>query len=93
MIVAFPNSLPRQRSRASQSTGHAKKIKEFSACHEVIPAKAASTGRGVDKIEHFKIRAEDKRVHKVNIATGIDGEDLSINQRDCLARHIAVATG
>ncbi len=54
--------------------------------------RSGSTGQGVDKIEHFKIRAEDKQGSKVTLAEDIDGEDVALHLRDYLAQRIGVAT-
>ena len=53
--------------------------------------RSGSTGQGVDKIEHFKIRAEDKQGKKVTLAEDIDGEDVAMHLRDYLAQRIGVA--
>ena len=53
--------------------------------------RSGSTGQGVDKIEHFKIRAEDKQGNQVTIAEDIDGEDVAVHLRDYLAQRIVVA--
>ena len=53
--------------------------------------RSGSTGQGVDKIEHFKIRAEDKQGKKLTLAEDIDGEDVATHLRDYLAQRIGVA--
>lgn len=53
--------------------------------------RSGSTGQGVDKIEHFKIRAEDKQGKKLTLAEDIDGEDVAMHLRDYLAQRIGVA--
>lgn len=53
--------------------------------------RSGSTGQGVDKIEHFKIRAEDQRGSKVTLAEDIDGEDVATHFRDYLAQRIGAA--
>ena len=53
--------------------------------------RSGSTGQGVDKIEHFKIRAEDIRGREVTLAEDIDGEDVATHFRDYLAQRIGVA--
>ncbi|MCP4469453.1 MAG: DUF3592 domain-containing protein [Gammaproteobacteria bacterium] len=52
--------------------------------------RSGSTGQGVDKIEHFKIRAEDDQGRKVTLAEDIDGEDVAAHFRDYLAQRIGV---
>ena len=54
--------------------------------------RSGSTGQGVDKIEHFKINAQDKQGRKVTLAEDIDGEDVAVHFRDYLAQRIGVAT-
>jgi hypothetical protein len=53
--------------------------------------RSGSTGQGVDKIEHFKIRAQDKQGSNVTLAEDIDGEDVATHFRDYLAQRIVVA--
>ena len=53
--------------------------------------RSGSTGQGVDKVEHFKVRAEDKQGGKVTLAEDIDGEDVATHLRDYLAQRIGVA--
>ena len=53
--------------------------------------RSGSTGQGVDKIEHYKIRAEDRRGRKVTLAEDIDGEDVATHFRDYLAQRIGAA--
>jgi hypothetical protein len=53
--------------------------------------RSGSTGKGVDKIEHFKIRAQDKQGSNVTLAEDIDGEDVATHFRDYLAQRIVVA--
>lgn len=53
--------------------------------------RSGSTGQGVDKIEHFKIRAEDANGSKVTLAEDIDGEDVALHFRDYLAQRLGVA--
>ena len=53
--------------------------------------RSGSTGQGVDKVEHFKVRAEDKQGNKVTLAEDIDGEDVATHLRDYLAQRIGVA--
>jgi len=55
--------------------------------------RSGSTGQGVDKVEHFKIRAEDKQGNKVTLAEDIDGEDVAAHLRDYLAQRVGVAAG
>ena len=54
--------------------------------------RSGSSGQGVDKIEHFKINAQDKQGRKVALAEDIDGEDVAMHFRDYLAQRIGVAT-
>ena len=53
--------------------------------------RSGSTGQGVNKIEHFKIRAEDQQGKQVTIAEDIDGKDVAEHLRDYLAQRIVVA--
>ena len=53
--------------------------------------RSGSTGQGVDKIEHFKIRAQDKKGGNITLAEDIDGEDVATHLRDYLAQRIVVA--
>ena len=53
--------------------------------------RSGSTGQGVDRVEHFKIRAHDKQGRKVTLAEDIDGEDVAKHLRDYLAQRIGVA--
>ena len=53
--------------------------------------RSGSTGQGVDKIEHFKIRAQDKQGKQVTLAEDIDGADVATHFRDYLAQRIVVA--
>jgi hypothetical protein len=53
--------------------------------------RSGSTGQGVDKIEHFKIRAQDNEGRNVTLAEDIDGEDVATHLRDYLAQRIGVA--
>ena len=55
--------------------------------------RSGSTGQGVDKIEHFKIQAEDRRGGKLTLAEDIDGEDVATHLRNYLALRIGVAPG
>jgi len=54
--------------------------------------RSGSTGQGIDKVEHFKIRAKDKQQRHVTLAEDIDGEDVAMHLRDYLAQRIGVAT-
>ena len=49
-----------------------------------------STGQGINKITHFKIRAQDTRGSHVTLAEDIDGEDVAAHLRDFLAQRIGV---
>jgi len=53
--------------------------------------RSGSTGQGADKIEHFKIQAEDRQGRKLTLAEDIDGEDVARHLRDYLALRIGVA--
>ena len=53
--------------------------------------RSGSTGQGVNKIEHFKIQAEDKQGKQVTIAEDIDGKDVAEHLRDYLAQRMVVA--
>jgi hypothetical protein len=52
--------------------------------------RSGSTGQGVDKIEHFKVRAQDKQGKHITLAEDIDGEDVATHFRDYLAQRIVV---
>jgi hypothetical protein len=52
--------------------------------------RSGSTGQGIDKIEHFKIRAQDKQGKHITLAEDIDGEDVATHFRDYLAQRIVV---
>jgi hypothetical protein len=54
--------------------------------------RSGSTGQGVDKVGHFKVRAVDRQGRKVTLAEDIDGEDVATHLRDYLAQRIGVAT-
>ena len=54
--------------------------------------RSGSTGAGVNKVEHFKVRAEDKQGGQVTLAEDIDGEDVATHLRDYLAQRIGVST-
>lgn len=53
--------------------------------------RSGSTGQGVDKTEHFKIRAEDANGRKVTLAEDIDGADVAGHFRNYLAQRLGVA--
>jgi hypothetical protein len=53
--------------------------------------RSGSTGQGVGKIEHFKIRAQDKQGGNVTLAEDIDGEEVATHFRDYLAQRMVVA--
>jgi hypothetical protein len=53
--------------------------------------RSGSTGQGVDKIEHFKIRAQDNKGGNVTLAEDIDGKDVATHLRDYLSQRIGVA--
>jgi hypothetical protein len=53
--------------------------------------RSGSTGQGVDKIEHFKIRAQDKQGSNITLAEDIDGEEVATHLRDYLAQRMVVA--
>ena len=52
--------------------------------------RSGSTGQGVDKIEHFKIRAQDIKGSHVTLAEDIDGEDVATHFAEYLAQRIGV---
>jgi hypothetical protein len=51
-----------------------------------------STGRGVDKVGHFKVYAHDRYGKKVTLAEDIDGEAVAGHFRDYLASRLNVET-
>ena len=53
--------------------------------------RSGSTGQGVDKIEHFKIRAQDKQGSNVTLAEDIDGKEVAMHFCDYLAQRLVVA--
>lgn len=53
--------------------------------------RSGSTGQGVDKIEHFKLKAHDKNGKTVTLAEDLDGEDVSGHFRDYIAQRLNVA--
>jgi hypothetical protein len=53
--------------------------------------RSGSTGQGVDRIQHFKVQAEDQQGRSLAIAEDIDGEDVATHLRDYLALRIGVA--
>jgi hypothetical protein len=53
--------------------------------------RSGSTGQGVDKVEHFKIRAQDKQGSNITLAEDIDGEEVATHLRDYLAQRMVVA--
>jgi len=55
--------------------------------------KSGSTGQGVDKIEHFKLLANDRWGKSVTIAEDLDGEDVAGHFRDYLAQRLVVGSG
>ena len=54
---------------------------------------SGSTGQGVDKIEHFKLLANDRWGESVTIAEDLDGEDVAGHFRDYLAQRLVVGSG
>lgn len=50
-----------------------------------------SSGRGVDKVEHFKLVAVDTRNRKITLAEDLDGEDIAQHFCDYLVKRIGVA--
>ena len=55
--------------------------------------RTGSTGQGIDKVEHFKILAEDKLGKRFAIAEDIDGEVAAEHFKDYLARRLNVQSG
>lgn len=53
--------------------------------------RSGSTGQGVDKIEHFKLKAHDKNGKTITLAEDLDGEDVSGHFRDFLAQRLSAA--
>jgi len=54
--------------------------------------RSGSTGQGVDKIEHFKLLANDRLGKSVTIAEDLDGEDVAGHFRDYLAQRLIVGS-
>jgi hypothetical protein len=54
--------------------------------------RSGSTGQGVDKIEHFKLLANDRWGKSVTIAEDLDGEDVAGHFRDYLAQRLIVGS-
>ncbi|KPK33195.1 MAG: hypothetical protein AMJ66_05770 [Betaproteobacteria bacterium SG8_40] len=54
--------------------------------------RTGSTGEGVKKVEHFKLRAYDRNGSVVTLAEDLDGEDVAGHFRDYLARRLNVET-
>lgn len=52
--------------------------------------RSGSTGQGVDKIEHYKLRAHDQNGKSVTLAEDLDGEDVAGHFRDYLAQRLNV---
>lgn len=54
--------------------------------------RSGSSGQGVNKVEHFKLLAQDKTGKSVTIAEDLDGEDVVGHFRDYLAQRLNVET-
>jgi hypothetical protein len=54
--------------------------------------RSGSTGQGVDKIEHFKVKAKLKRGGTVTLAEDLDGDTAAGHFRDFLAQRLNVQT-
>jgi hypothetical protein len=52
--------------------------------------RSGSTGQGVNKIEHFKLRAHDQKGKTVTLAEDLDGEDVAGHFRDYIAQRLIV---
>lgn len=52
--------------------------------------RSGSTGQGVDKIEHFKLKAHDKSGRSVTLAEDIDGKEVAGHFGQYLAQRIGV---
>ena len=53
--------------------------------------KSGSTGQGVKKIKHFKIKVHDKNGRSATLAEDIDGEDVATHFCDYLAQRLNVS--
>ncbi len=53
-------------------------------------ARSGSTGQGVDKIEHYKLKAHDKAGKSITLAEDLDGEDVAAHFCDYLAQRLNV---
>jgi hypothetical protein len=53
--------------------------------------RSGNTGQGVDKIEHLKTRAQDKKGGNIPLAEELDGEDVATHLRDYPAQCIVLA--
>jgi hypothetical protein len=58
----------------------------------LISKRTGSTGQGVDKIEHFKILAEDNQGKTFAIAEDIDGEPAAQHFKDYLEKRLGLET-
>ena len=52
---------------------------------------SGSTGQGIKKIRHFKVKVHDKSGRSATLAEDIDGEDVATHFRDYLAQRLNVA--
>lgn len=52
---------------------------------------SGSTGQGINKVRHFKIKVHDKNGRSAALAEDIDGEDVATHFRDYLAQRLNVA--
>ena len=55
--------------------------------------RSGSTGQGVDKVEHFKLKAHVKNGSSVTVAEDLDGEAVAAHFRDYLAQRLQVESG
>lgn len=54
--------------------------------------RSGSTGQGVDKVEHFKLRAHDQAGKTITLAEDLDGEDVAGHFRDYIAQRLNIET-
>ena len=52
--------------------------------------KSGSTGQGVDRVEHYKIKLQDKKGHSATIAEDLDGKEVALQFAEYLAQRTGV---
>ncbi len=53
--------------------------------------RSGSTGQGINKIEHYKLKVQDKQGRSVTLAEDLDGEDVASHFADYIAQRLNVA--